>query len=131
MPKSRLALPASCLTNRISVAAEGGPWAFLQCSSGRTMAVAAKSISLFAGAVGGWMWGEVWLLAVRALQWGGWPSEGLAKHQSVKFESWDPKEPSNPQNLLCRVLNAPTGPSLHTKPRFDRYTKSFQTFNWV
>ena len=67
MPKSWLGLPVSCLTNRISMVAQGGPWASLQCSSGGTMAVAAKSISLFAGAVGGRTWGELWLLAVRGL----------------------------------------------------------------
>lgn len=64
MPKSWLGLPVSCLTNRISMVAQGGPWASLQCSSGGTMAVAAKSIPLFAGAVGGRTWGELWLLAV-------------------------------------------------------------------
>ena len=67
MSKSWLGLSVSCLTNRISVVAQGGPWASLQCSSGGTMAVAAKSISLSAGAVSGWTWGELWLLAVWGL----------------------------------------------------------------
>lgn len=66
------------------------------------------------------------------------PSSGEGSHLRdwINIRVWSlspgvPKEPSNPQNLLCRVLNAPAGPSLHTKPCFDPYTESFQTFNWV
>ena len=47
------------VTNKISVVAQGGPGAFPQSSSGGTMALAVKSISHFAGAVGGWMCSEL------------------------------------------------------------------------